>query len=117
MVAQMVVVVQQPVLLVPEILVAAGTRRPFVEVAVVVRELVGVEGGPVAVAKLAATVQAMAANQSGPMHCVPAPRASDAADASRASPGPASTKARSRHAVGHPDADREVRGTIVASSR
>ena len=62
----MVVVVQQPVFPVPENLVAAGTRRPLVEVAVVVRELVGVEGGPVAVAKLAATVEAMPTIQIGP---------------------------------------------------
>ena len=51
------------------------------------------------------------------MQCVPALRASVAADASKASPGPASTKTRSRHAVGRPDADRDVRVTIMASWR
>ena len=113
----MVVVVQQPVFPVPENLVAAGTRRPLVEVAVVVRELVGVEGGPVAVAKLAATVEAMPTIQIGPMQWAPAPSPTDAADASKASPDPASTKTRSRHAVGRVDADRDVRVTIVASWR
>ena len=118
----MVVVVQQPVFPVPEILVAAGMRRPLVEIAVVVRKLVGVEGGwrkprQSAAAKLAATVQTMAAIQIGPTQCAPAPSPTDAADASKASPGPASTKTRSRHAVGRPDAERVVRVTIVASRR
>ena len=49
-VPEMVVIVQKPVLEVGKIRIAPGARCPLVEVSIVLREFVAVEGGPVPVA-------------------------------------------------------------------